>query len=73
MLWTEPFALRVGSFPSFRPCCLITDVGPQLLPAQKEPYFLNQQIMSQGDGWSENTPPRAELSLKSKCNKNPLL
>lgn len=73
MLCTGPFALKAGSFPFFQPCCPITGVGPQLLPTQGEPRFLNQQITSQGDGWSENTPPRAELRLRNKCNKNPLL
>lgn len=56
-LWQEPFALGVGSFPSFH---------PPLSCYQKRPHFSNQQLMSQGDGWSENTPSKAELSLPAQ-------
>lgn len=46
--------------------CPIINLGLQLLPTQKQPHFSSQQLMSQGDGWSENTPSKAELSLPAQ-------
>lgn len=37
-----------------------------LLPTQEQLRFSDQQLMSQGDGRSENTPSKAELSLPAQ-------
>lgn len=44
----------------------------QLLPTQKQPHSSNQQLMSQGDGWSENTSEAVRV-CQHKSNKNPSL
>lgn len=52
--------------------CPVTQPGLQLLPTQKQPHSSNQQLMRQGDGWSENTIEAVQV-CQHKSNKNPSL
>lgn len=55
-------------FLHFIHCCPVLNLGLQLLPAQKRLHFSNQQLMSQGDAWGENTPSKAESASTRVIN-----